>query len=195
MTRRGRGEGSIVQRPDGRWVARVSLSDGTRKAFYGRTRQDVADKLTDALAARRKGMLVTSGRRPLADWLVQWLDDYVENYVARTTFERYRGIIRTYITPELGRKTLEQLSAAQIQRYYSRLKDRGLASATIGLHHSVLYHSLQDARRAGLVGRNVAEDVKNRRSANAMRLTEHSRQNSVCDSSRQFVATSTSHSG
>src|ERR687883_187496 len=94
MSRRRRGEGSIVQRPDGRWVARVSLADGTRKALYGRTRQEVADKLTEALGARRKGMLVTSGRRSLADWLEQWLRDYVENYVAQTTFERYRGIFR-----------------------------------------------------------------------------------------------------
>jgi len=160
VSRRGRGEGSIVQRPDGRWVARVSLPDGVRKAFYGRTRQDVADKLTDALAARRKGVLVTSGRRSLADWLEQWLCDYVHNYVAQTTFERYRGIVRTYIVPALGRKTLEQLTAPQIQRYYTQLKDRGFAASTISLHHSVLYHALHDARRAGLVGRNVAEDVK-----------------------------------
>ncbi len=131
-----------------------------RKAFYGRTRQEVADKLTIALTARRKGVLVTSGRTSFADWLEQWLSDYVENYVAQTTFERYRGIVRTYIVPELGRKTLEQLSAPHIQRYYSHLNERGMAAATISLHHSVLYHSLEDARRTGLVGRNVGEDVK-----------------------------------
>jgi integrase len=160
MSRRGRGEGSIVQRPDGRWVARVSLPDGKRKAFYGRTRHEVAAKLGDALAARRKGTLVTSGRRSLADWLEQWLRDYIQNYVAQTTFERYRGIIRTYIVPALGRRTLEQLTAPQIQRYYTQLKEQGFAASTISLHHTVLYHSLHDARRAGLVGRNVAEDVK-----------------------------------
>jgi integrase len=160
MSRRGRGEGTIEQRADGRWHARVSVADGTRKHFYGRTRQEVSDKLTDALAARRKGMLVTSGRRSLADWLEQWLRDYIESFVARTTFERYRGIVRTYIVPALGRKTLEQLSAPQIQRYYTLIKERGYSASTISLHHSVLYHALQDARRAGLVGFNVAEDVK-----------------------------------
>src|SRR5215467_12436532 len=160
MRRRGRGEGSIVQRPDGRWVGRVSLPDGKRKAFYGRTRQEVADKLTDGLANRRKGLLVTSGRRSFGDWLEQWLGDYVQNYVAQTTFERYRGIVRSYVTPELGRRSLEQLTAPQIQRYYTKLTERGFAAATISLHHTVLYHSLRDAKRAGLVVRNVAEDVK-----------------------------------
>jgi integrase-like protein len=118
----------------------------------GQTRQEVADKLTDALAARRKGMLVTNGRRSLADWLEQWLSDWVENYVARTTHERYRGIVRRYIVPQLGRKTLEQLSAPRIQRYYSQLNERGFAAATISLHRTVLYHSLRDAKRVGLCG-------------------------------------------
>jgi integrase len=68
--------------------------------------------------------------------------------------------VRTYIVPALGRKTLEQLSAPQIQRYYTLINERGFSASTISLHHSVLYHALQDARGAGLVGRNVAEAVK-----------------------------------
>ena len=59
----------------------------------------------------------------------------------------------------LGRKTLEQLTPPHIQRYYTHLKESGFSSSTIGLHHTVLYHSLRDAKRAGLVGRNVVEDV------------------------------------
>jgi hypothetical protein len=42
VRRRGRGEGSIVQRADGRWMARVDLGwqDGKRrsKAIYGSVR-------------------------------------------------------------------------------------------------------------------------------------------------------------
>jgi integrase len=94
------------------------------------------------------------------DFQQQWLRDYVQNYVAQTTLERYRGIVRSYVIPELGRRSLEQLTALQIQRYYTKLNERGFAAATISLHHTVLYHSLRDAKRAGLVGRNVAEDVK-----------------------------------
>src|SRR5439155_2044220 len=92
---------------------------------------------------------------PISDWLEQWLRDYVQNFVAQTTYERYRGIVRTYVIPQLGRKTLEQLTPPHIQRYYTHLKESGFSSSTIGLHHTVLYHSLRDAKRAGLVGRNV----------------------------------------
>jgi integrase len=53
MPRRGRGEGSITKRADGRWMARVDLGwrDGRRryKSVYGRTRRQASDKLTKAL--------------------------------------------------------------------------------------------------------------------------------------------------
>jgi hypothetical protein len=68
MRRRGRGEGSIVQRADGRWMARVDLGwqDGKRhsKAIYGRTRRVVADGLRDALKAAQDGTLVGASVRP-----------------------------------------------------------------------------------------------------------------------------------
>jgi integrase len=38
--RRGRGEGSIFQRKDGRWEASFYLEDGSRKSLYGRTQKE-----------------------------------------------------------------------------------------------------------------------------------------------------------
>ena len=52
--RRGRGEGSISQRADGVWEAKVSLGyDGEgkhrRKTVYGKTKKEVQDKLRELL--------------------------------------------------------------------------------------------------------------------------------------------------
>ncbi len=45
--RRGHGEGTIVQRSDGRWMAQIDLGyvDGKRKrkTVYGKTRKEVAE--------------------------------------------------------------------------------------------------------------------------------------------------------
>ena len=55
--RRGRNEGSIYERNDGRWAGSVDLGfiDGkrVRKTFYGSTRNAVASKLNVALGRRR----------------------------------------------------------------------------------------------------------------------------------------------
>jgi integrase len=49
--KRGNNEGSITRRPDGRWMAQVTIGRDAatgkpkRATFYGKTRQEVADKL------------------------------------------------------------------------------------------------------------------------------------------------------
>ncbi len=49
--RRGPGEGSIVQRKDGRWQASIQIGYNPetgrpkRKYFYGRTRKEVQEKI------------------------------------------------------------------------------------------------------------------------------------------------------
>jgi len=53
--RRGHDEGTIYQRRDGRWVAEITLEDGNRKPFYGKTRKEVADKLNTALQEQKQG--------------------------------------------------------------------------------------------------------------------------------------------
>ena len=62
MGKRANGEGSVYQRTDGRWCASVTTERG-RQHFLGRTRAEVARKLTGALDARDKGTLVTGPRQ------------------------------------------------------------------------------------------------------------------------------------
>src|SRR5688500_7717901 len=72
--RRGRGEGSIYLREDGRWSAMVSAgydSSGRRlrKTVYGETKKEVQDKLRALDPATIKA---TAGRMTVKDWLETW---------------------------------------------------------------------------------------------------------------------------
>ncbi len=58
--RRANHEGTIYKRQDGRWVASVSLASGRRKSFYGRTRDEVVQKLTTGLQAGQDGLPLPS---------------------------------------------------------------------------------------------------------------------------------------
>ena len=51
MGKRANGEGTIYQRKDGRWCATISIEKAKRKHFLGKTRAEVAKKLTSALEA------------------------------------------------------------------------------------------------------------------------------------------------
>lgn len=59
-SKRADGEGSIYRRADGRWGASafVDTANGKRKRIhiYGRTRQEVHDRITEKLAPAQKGI-------------------------------------------------------------------------------------------------------------------------------------------
>lgn len=57
-----------------------------RKFFYGRTRQEVAEKLTKALAEVQAGMVSPKGgKTTLGEWLRTWLETYKRPHVRQTT--------------------------------------------------------------------------------------------------------------
>src|SRR5262245_56303826 len=62
--KRGNNEGSITKRKNGLWMAQITVGRDPatgkpkRATFYGKTRQEVADKLTKALREQQQGTFV-----------------------------------------------------------------------------------------------------------------------------------------
>src|SRR5512145_1911109 len=81
--RRANHEGTIYKRPDGRWMASLTLPGGKRKSFYGRTRQEVAQKLTVGLKARLDGVLLPSECLTLGWHLQAWVQTTRAAYASR----------------------------------------------------------------------------------------------------------------
>jgi integrase len=71
-SRRGRGEGSIYRRKDGRYVSQYEAA-GKRRYVYGKTRAEVAGKLAKAIAEREEGFVFDSENLTLAQYLERWL--------------------------------------------------------------------------------------------------------------------------
>ena len=105
MGRRGNGEGSISRRKDGHGrLYTVHTADGSKqRAVYGKTRAEVAQKLTKAMADRDGGLTFDAGNLKLGEYLDRWLSECVKGTVRESTFERYEYAIRPHIKPALGR--------------------------------------------------------------------------------------------
>src|SRR5919202_3451383 len=113
MGRRGNGEGSITRRKDGRWMARytVHTANGPKqKAIYGKTRAEVAEKLTKAMSDRDGGLVFDAASLKLAEYLDRWLAN-LRGTVRQRTWERYEQILHVPLTPPLGRPKLKDLKA------------------------------------------------------------------------------------
>ena len=75
-TRRGKYEGTIRKRADGRWEARYVATDGTRKSLFAKTRQDAARALTEALQRREHGLEALDERQTVGTYLASWIASY-----------------------------------------------------------------------------------------------------------------------
>src|SRR5215210_4121554 len=159
MGRRGNGEGSIRKRKDGRWEGRYSAHtpEGRRqKTVYGVTRKEVAEKLTEAMANRNKGLVFDAGKLTLDDHLERWLEDVVKPSASHRTYSTNAQQVRTHIAPTLGRIKLKELRKAHIDRLYREKLHSGLSPTTVRRVHAVLHKALEEAVKGDLIPRNPA---------------------------------------
>ena len=160
--RRSPGDGTIYQRPDGRWVAQleVGVPSGTRRrrTIYGRTRAEVARKLAEAQRARAAGDTTTSSVR-LDAWLTYWLDQIAAPRLKPQTLRAYQSVITHYIVPSIGTVRLDKLTPAHVRRVHAHVESLGLSPTTAHHAHRVLSAALTDAVREGRVQRAVTQLV------------------------------------
>ena len=162
MGKRGNGEGSITRRKDGLYMARYTVQTATgamRKTLYGKTRQEVSEKLTKAMADRDGGLVYDAGSMSVGEYLNGWLKDSLRGTVRASTVERHEINVRVHIVPVLGQLKLKALTPANVRGLHREKLDAGLSPATVRKIHSTLHKALAQAVADGLLPRNAA-DVK-----------------------------------
>jgi integrase len=163
MGKRGNGEGSIWRRKSGGWCAQYTVytSEGRkRRTLYGKTRQEVAAKLSKALADREGGLTFDAGTMTVGEYLARWLSHSVRDTVSQKTYERYESIVRVHLSPALGRIKLKALTPDHVRGLYREKLDSGLAPRSVLHIHRTLSKALKQATDDGLIPRNAATSVK-----------------------------------
>ncbi len=117
-TRRN-GEGTIRQRTDGRWEARVWVyaTDGSevRRSVYGTTWDEAHAAMIKLQADKMAGVRIPASADTVADYLEYWLTQIAEPRVRPSTFASYRWLTTTYVLPYLGGKKLAKLRPADVR--------------------------------------------------------------------------------
>lgn len=161
--KRGNGEGTIYQRPDGTWCTQITVYvDGKRKrpTLYGKTRKEVADKLNKALSDRDGGLSFDANNLKLGDYMQRWLEDSKQGSVKPVTYRGYERMVRNHLVPTLGRIKLKALTPTHLRGLYRQKIDAGLSARTVGYVHATVHNALEQAVNDGLIPRNVADAVK-----------------------------------
>ena len=158
MANRGKNEGTIFKRTDGRWVAMMSVGYGQRKSFYGKTRQEVQRQLAAAQRDIDAGIPLVTDRQTVAQYLQSWLET-MKPTMEFSSWNRNREYVELHIVPAVGHVRLRDLTAQQVQQLYANRLMAGLSSSTVRHLHATLHKALKDAERLGLVARNVCKLV------------------------------------
>jgi len=158
---RARNEGSITKinrkRRDGstylRYQAIVSIGvDGEGKLIrsYGPFRITREEARADLAAMRQSAdMGVAPDKEPLADYLLQWVEDI---NVKKRTRDTYRADIKNHINPVIGNVRLCDLTPAHVNTMLR--KARKGSQSTARKARSVLHNALEDARLEERIVRN-----------------------------------------
>jgi len=119
---RSHGEGTILQRKDGRWQASLMI-DGQRRTVYAKTRREAVKKLTD-LRQQAAGGLPDPGKRTLSDLLAAWLET-ASPTLRPKTIHNYQRLCGLHILPTLGPVKLTRLEPVRIERMLAGIQAQG----------------------------------------------------------------------
>ncbi len=168
--KRGNGEGSISQRKNGTYCAVVTTGRDKqtgkliRRTIYGKTRPEVAKKLTEILNQINYGTYIEPSKLTVADWLDIWVRDYKKNDLKVTTYSSYESNINIHIKPHIGHILLRNLTPDHLRKFYNELLEAGRIDGNGGLSprsvkyiHIILHSALDQAIKNQLIVRNVCD--------------------------------------
>lgn len=162
-------QGNLQQRGANSWRVRVFVGRDElgKKRYLQRTVRGTKREAQRAMAKLVTevdgGRHVPAAKRRFGELLDQWLEVKAST-VEESTIEDYRYYVARYIKPALGHLTLDRIRTIDLDRFYARLRagehgGRPLSARTVRLCHTVVRQALDQARKWGFVGFNVANDA------------------------------------
>lgn len=162
-TRAAQGAGSIRQRDNGRWEARITTGTdpGTgkpiRRSVYGATQAEVRKQMTAIQAALDAGTYQAPDKTTVGDWLDEWLETFCRPKVKPLTYSAYSASIKNHIKPHMGAVKLQALKGLHVQKMYNSLMDSGRSGKTVKNTAAILHKALSVAVKQGIIPANPCD--------------------------------------
>lgn len=164
MGRRGNGEGTIRQRGDGRWEAKIAFGLTARgnpktKSVYGKTKTEVVAKLTTLRKKLGSGVSGTEAQTMTVD---AYLEHYLEVRGPRldeNTLTTYRNYFRAYVKPHIGAVKLGKLSELHLEMLLNKLRQSGKGIRVQKYTLTLLRSALRYAVRWRMLEQSPAEHI------------------------------------
>lgn len=162
-TRAAHGAGSIRQRADGTWEARITIgtNPGTgkpdRKSVYGKTQTEVRKKMTEIQRSVDNGTYQSPSKISVSEWLDEWMKTFCAANVKPLTYSSYEVAIKNHIKPAIGALKLQTVKGIHVQKLYNGMTAAGLSAKTVKNVAAVLHKAFSMAQKQGLIQANPCD--------------------------------------
>ena len=165
QSKRGaKGNGTIRQRPDGRWEARYTIGKdpGTgrqiQRSIYASSQKEVRKKLSEIVVKIDKNTYVQPDRTTVGQWLDKWLK-MKKDEVTDGTYKKYETDIRCNIKPNIGAILLQDLSYSDVKTMMNKLS-KNHSQKSLMCIKGTLSGAIREAIRDKVLVSNPCEEVK-----------------------------------
>jgi integrase len=134
----------------------VTLADGRRKSFYGKTEKEARAKADAALDLVKRGVDLSVRDVTVRQFLAHWIETVASYRVRPSTLRSYQGHIDTHIVPAFGNVKLRNLGPQQVNQMLANLVAEGRSPTTANRVRATLRSALASAVKWGYVHQNVA---------------------------------------
>lgn len=159
VKRRSKGEGTLYQRPDGLWVAQITLPEGKRRTKYSKDQKTAREWLLLKRKELSDGTLTDPTKITVSEFLDKWLEDVAKPKLRSSTLVVHEVMIRRHIKPAIGHIRLTQLSPIHLQNLYTLKLKEGLSKRSVKYIHTIIHQMLDQGVKWGMLARNVSDAV------------------------------------
>ena len=165
--------GNAFKRTDGRWGGVVWYLDEQgarkRKSFSGTTKSEVNKKMKKYIVEfnQDKNDSVES-LKTLQESLQNWLQVFKFPSVERTTYDRAESIAKNQIYPQLGKKTVGDITAADVKKLLNYWMTEGYAYTTVKKVYTLLNEYFRYLYQQEIITKNPMANVEMLKKANFM---------------------------
>lgn len=154
--RRDYGSGSISQRKDGKWTARMIIGRQENgnlkyKTFLGSTEREARKRLEDFKKEYYRNDSKTVQRNTVANYMLDWLHNVKANELKPKSFDRLEQTINNQIIPAIGHLQIAAIQPDDVQKMINDLKAAGISYSTI----KKAYDAVNECFRTGIIKKSV----------------------------------------
>ena len=158
--------GSIRKRGQNSWEITLDLGRDDRGKRVRRfvtvkgNKKQAQRRLRELLTELDGGIVPSNERIRMRDCLERWMAECVVGHLSQATEDRYGGIVKNHLQPELGHIELNKLSPSHVQALQQKLLEQGMDPTGVNLVRTALSGAIKHALRMELIIRNPVAAAK-----------------------------------